>query len=77
MKVRINKNSILLLWLIIFVLSAVLLHAQQRKIDSLKRLISSAEIDTEKIILYGNLAGAYYDEKKLIPVFFRLNIRLH
>src|SRR4030095_9658298 len=57
---------------VIFIFSTFSLHAQQRKIDSLKSLISSTKIDTEKIILYGYLYGAYYDEKKMDSSVFSL-----
>jgi tetratricopeptide (TPR) repeat protein len=61
-----------ILLLFIFIFSTVSLHAQQSKIDSLRSLISSTKIDSVKIILYGNLAGAYYDEKKIDSCVFSL-----
>src|SRR5262249_31059941 len=51
--------------LIVFIFGTFSLHAQQAKIDSLKRLLSSTKVDTEKIILLETLAQAYRDEKKI------------
>ncbi|MEP6952370.1 MAG: ATP-binding protein [Ginsengibacter sp.] len=50
---------------IIFILSAPSLNAQQRKIDSLKNLITNTKADKIKINLLEQLGQAYRDEKKL------------
>src|SRR5215475_1036110 len=73
---RPGKNFVLLIsnaiLLIIFIFGTFSLHAQQSKIDSLKSLISNSKSDSVKINLYGYLAGAYYDEKKIDSCVFSL-----
>src|SRR6266496_1243665 len=69
MKVGMFKNFISvtrkIMLLIIFIFNALSVHAQQRKIDSLKNLISNTKKDTAKIDLYEKLGDAYRNEKKL------------
>jgi tetratricopeptide (TPR) repeat protein len=50
--------------LLIFIFSSSL-YAQQRKIDSLKNLISKTKTDTGKVVLYWMLGHAYYEGKKM------------
>ena len=74
MKLSMYKNFIIvicrIILLIIFIFGTFSLHAQQSKIDSLKSLISNTKSDTVKIILYGYLAAAYYEEKKIDSCVF-------
>lgn len=49
----------------IFIFSAISLHAQQSKIDSLNQLLSNTKADTAKICLLEILADSYRNEKKM------------
>ena len=69
MKTRLPKiisSSILnTMLLLLFVCITSSLHSQQKKIDSLKSLLTTAKTDTATIELYEKLGDAYYLEKKM------------